>query len=523
MAVPLTGLAKAKSDSDFLPFEKSTLVTPADFIEHAASQEVDIHELYFELRPYEGTVTCLMCHEEDGAQMLDSAHFKWQGKVENIVGMEGMTLGKNQLLNNFCIAVPSNEPRCTMCHTGYGYADQNYDFSDPLNIDCLSCHDQSGTYKKGKPSAGMPEPGVDLQAVAASIRIGSEPTRKACLFCHQSAGGGDNVKHGDLSSDLVAPARENDVHMSADGANFNCIDCHGNNHDPKTGDYNHGIAGMPLHSVHEGEMKQCVDCHGSQETIHRGTDVEGWLANETWHENLACQVCHIPAIARKKPTKTEWYWETAGDLNRVPVIDPVTGMPDYDKMKGDFVWGLNVRPVLRYFNGKWERKVININDGYDAEPISMANPVGDYTDGMIYPFKLMVGSQVVDTVNKTIMVPHLFGPNGENGPNAYWGNWDWDLAIKDAVVITGQDYSGTYGFAKTEMFLTVNHEVAPAEMALGAGIVPDACMDCHHGAVDFTALGWTADPLDGGVRDTTAVVTESSSSLLSVKPAPALD
>ena len=514
LIVPLTGLAKAKSDSGFLPFEASTLVTPADFIEHAASQEVDIHELYFELRPYEGTVTCLMCHEEDGAQMLDSAHFKWEGKVENVVGVEGMTLGKNQLLNNFCIAVPTNEGRCTMCHAGYGYKDGNYDFSDPLNIDCLSCHDQTGTYAKAKKTAGMPVPTVDLQAVAASIRIGSEPTRKACLFCHKSAGGGDNVKHGDLSSDLIAPARENDVHMSADGANFNCIDCHGNNHDPKTGDYNHGIAGMPVHSVHEGEMKQCDDCHGSQQTIHRGTAAETWLTDETWHQNLACQVCHIPAIARKKATKTEWYWSEAGDFDRVPVEIPDTGgMKDYDKMKGEFVWEMNVRPALRYFNGKWKRKFVNVDDKYDSEPIALATPVGEYTDGMIYPFKLMKGNQPVDPTTKTILVPHLFGFAG--GPNPYWVKYDWNLALQDAAAVTGQDYSGTYGLAETEAFLTVNHEIAPAEMALGAGIVPDACMDCHQtpGLVDWEALGWTADPLDGGVRNTTVVATSSNSSL----------
>ena len=45
MSVQLTGMAKAKSDSGYLPFETSTLVTPADFIEHAASQEVDLKKL----------------------------------------------------------------------------------------------------------------------------------------------------------------------------------------------------------------------------------------------------------------------------------------------------------------------------------------------------------------------------------------------------------------------------------------------------------------------------------------------
>jgi len=524
MVFPLVGLSKSVANDDYHKFEKSTLVTPADFIQHAASQEIDIHELFFELRDYEGTKTCLMCHEEDGQQMLDTAHFSWEGATKNVVGLEGEVVGKNNLLNNFCIAVPSNEARCTQCHAGYGYKDATYDFTNPENIDCLSCHDQSGTYKKEAKYAGIPVNSADeLNTIAGSIRIGAEPTRKACLGCHTHAGGGDNVKHGDISTDLIATTREYDVHMGTDGANMSCVDCHGSNHDPKTGDYNHGIAGMPLYSVYEGEMKQCKDCHGSKDTIHVGTSVEEWLVNETWHDRLACQVCHIPAIARKNATKTEWYWETAGDMNRAPVTDPVTGKPDYDKMKGDFVWGINVRPALRYANGKWNRKVIGLNDSYDSEPIDLGSPAGDYNDpkAMIYPFKLMKGSQVVDTVNKTVMVPHLFGTIG--GPNPYWGKWDWNNALIDGAAVTGQDYSGTYGFAQTEMLLSVNHEVAPATQALGSGLIPDSCLDCHESDnVDFQALGWTEDPLNGGYRNTGAVPTENNSNLLGVSDTPVL-
>ena len=51
------------------------------------------------------------------------------------------------------------------------------------------------------------------------------------------------------------------------------------------------------------------------------------------HDRLACQVCHVPAIARKISTKTEWYWDTAGDMSRVPQ-DVGDGRFDYDKKKG---------------------------------------------------------------------------------------------------------------------------------------------------------------------------------------------
>jgi octaheme c-type cytochrome (tetrathionate reductase family) len=473
------------------------LLTTEDFLEYASINDVDIHELYFSTILYEGTQSCMMCHQEEAHQALDMGHFKWQGTVENIVGLEGKTHGKRDLLNNFCIAVPSNEGRCTQCHTGYGWDDAGYDFNDPTNVDCLVCHDQSGTYAKAPTTAGMPDPSVDLNEVARSISLGATPTRKACIGCHAKAGGGDNVKHGDISTDLIATTREYDVHMGSDGANLVCVDCHATNHDPKTGEVNHGNAGMSLHSVYEGEMRGCTDCHGGRDSIHADT-MASFLFQDDRHNRLACQVCHIPAIARAKPTKVEWYWEDAGkDINPIP-IDPETGMATYDKKKGTFVWANDVRPTLRFSNGKWERMVIGLSDTFVEEPIQMAAPQANYTDpeAMIYPFKLMVGNQPVDAENNTVLVPHLFG--GKGGPNPYWAKYDWNLALQDGANYTGQTYSGSYRFADTEMLLSVNHEIAPAEQALGG---MGGCSDCHKsGQIDWQALGWSGDPTEGGTR-----------------------
>ena len=197
------------------------------------------------------------------------------------------------------------------------------------------------------------------------------------------------------------------------------------------------------------------------------------------------------------------------------VIDPETGMPDYDKMKGTFAWANNVRPALRYSNGNWNRMAIGMNDSYDSEPIDLASPQGSYSDpdAMIYTFKKMIGSQPVDPVNGLVVVPHLFG--GKGGPNPYWAKYDWDLAIQDGQAYTGQPYSGTYGFASTEMLLSVNHEVAPKEQALGSGPAPDNCMDCHvGGGVEWDELGWTADPLSGGQR------VDGGESVMLDRPAP---
>jgi octaheme c-type cytochrome (tetrathionate reductase family) len=494
LILPALGLA---GDGGMHRLVVADLVTPEQFLEYATANEIDVHEVYFETMLYEGTESCLLCHEEAGAAALDMGHFKWEGKTDNIAGLEGSVHGKNDLLNNFCIAVPTNEGRCTQCHAGLGYSDSSFNFQDPRNVDCLVCHDQTGTYKKGKTSAGMPDPSVDLNAVARSIAKSAKPTRKNCIGCHANAGGGDNVKHGDLSTDLLATTREFDVHMGVDGADFACVDCHAANHDPKTGTVNHGNAGMSLHSVNEGEMRQCADCHGSVDTIHADKDMVV-MFEDGWHGRLACQVCHIPAIARAISTKTEWYWSDAGkDVSPVPV-DPVTGRPTFDKKKGTFVWSKNVRPTLRFSNGRWNRMVIGVSDTFDKLPIVLAEPLGDRNDpeAMIYPFKLMVGNQPIDPLTNTVLVPHLFGKKG--GDNPFWAKYDWGKALADGAAYTGQNYSGTYTFAATEMLLSVNHEIAPAEQAFGKWD-EGGCRDCHlNDAIDWPALGWSDDPTTGG-------------------------
>ena len=114
------------------------------------SESEQLHKGYFTDNDYEGTQSCLNCHGPIGDEMLTNAHFSWQGVASNIEGYEGEIHGKNDLINNFCIAVPTNEGRCTQCHAGYGYDDNTFAYNDPEAVDCLVCHDQSATYAKGK-------------------------------------------------------------------------------------------------------------------------------------------------------------------------------------------------------------------------------------------------------------------------------------------------------------------------------------------------------------------------------------
>lgn len=122
-------------------------------------------------------------------------------------------------------------------------------------IDCLVCHDRTGTYKKTPTAAGMPDPDVDLVAVAKSV---GRTSRKTCGDCHFNGGGGEAVKHADLSRQLLHPDRNCDVHMG--GFDFQCSECHLTR--------NHKIAGRSSSvPVVEGSMS-CTNCHS--DTPHYG-------------------------------------------------------------------------------------------------------------------------------------------------------------------------------------------------------------------------------------------------------------
>ena len=188
----------------------------------------------------EVTKACLSCHNLAAHQVMESLHWK----LDTVSPTTGKRLGKMHAVNNFCGSPISNEPRCTSCHIGYGWKDKHFDASKEENVDCLACHDTTGTYKKVATDAGHPlyepreiPPGSgkivqppDLSNIAQHV---GKPGRENCGSCHFYGGGGDAVKHGDLDSSMGKPKKVLDVHMGTDGLNMSCADCHTfNNHQP---------------------------------------------------------------------------------------------------------------------------------------------------------------------------------------------------------------------------------------------------------------------------------------------------
>jgi len=460
----------------------------------------------------EVTAACLTCHTEAARQIMRTSHWTWicPRARQQLADEQHIAVGKAEhIINNFCIALPSNEPRCTSCHAGYGWQDKNFDFRNETLVDCLVCHDQTGTYKKFPTGAGHPVyakdfpdgrewpagsgtkwPPVNLSLVAQHV---GKPTRRNCGTCHFFGGGGEGVKHGDMDVSLTSPPRSLDVHMAADGPNFTCMQCHTTRE--------HRVAGrcfevaayetreFVLRGI-ETNLLACEACHGT--TPHP----EHPKLNDHV-DKVSCQACHIPTLARAKATKMWWDWSQAGCKNAAgkPFTeknDP-TGEASYDTMKGAFIWAQDAVPEYVWYNGTLKhtffgdkvddetphgRQCAQAHGAFDrldpAKPAVMINRVRtSYDDptARIWPAKIHRGIQPYDPVNKTLVVAKLF-PCGPDADEAYWKSYDWGRAIAAGMAYSGLPYSGRYDWIQTEMIWPLKHTVAPKTDAV-------QCVECH--------------------------------------------
>ncbi len=202
------------------------------------------------------TRACLACHVDAGKEVMQTSHWTWAGAhAKSPQTGEEIAIGKRNLQNNFCIAIAGNWPRCTSCHVGYGWKDDSFfETATEEQVDCLVCHDTTGSYQKTPTGAGLPAESVDLLAVAESV---GRTSRATCGTCHFKGGGGDGVKHGDLDETMYFPPESVDVHMGKHG--LVCADCHQAEH--------HRIRGRLLPEQEDaGTRVSCVDCHA--ETPH---------------------------------------------------------------------------------------------------------------------------------------------------------------------------------------------------------------------------------------------------------------
>ena len=293
--------------------------------------------------------------------------------------------------------------------------------------------------KEGDQFKFSPADGVDVLKVAQNVQ---KPTSEMCLRCHAGPGGGPNHKHG------VTPTKDSDVHMAKGMA---CIDCHTTKQ--------HKIAGgSDIKAQELLEVKvACSNCH--TEFPHKGSQAA--ILNKH-NERIACQTCHIPAIARdpKMPTVVERDW-TKPVLNEYfqPFLESIeTGLYGPSNKMAN-----NVKPEYRW----WNRMML-------VPP----EPVGSISDSKakIYPWKRTTYTVIGDAATDKV----VFIKAG-----IYSITGDVAMAAKKGAEDGKQTYSGQWKGVAESMVFSLNHQVAPKSEAL-------KCNACHSpaGIMDFKTLGY---------------------------------
>ena len=426
------------------------------------------------IRSYEGSRTCMPCHETQVRDVHASVHYQWQGATPDIAGQEEGVSGKLGQINDFCTYPDINwigrmttvngrvvDGGCAKCHVGLGLKPVAEATVEQLeNIDCLLCH--SETYQRklaGEPGSFYFTPDEEkmgMTAVAAAEQL-HLPTSGTCLNCHTKSGGGNNFKRGDIEEAHRSATKDFDVHLAgkdADGAGLSCLDCHTS--------VNHRIAGRgsDLRPRETDTRLMCESCHDSRP--HDDNRLDRHTAR------LNCTVCHIPSFAKVAPTDMRRDFSQPGELHET------TGLYEPHMMKA-----AHVTPEYRFFNGR----SLFYQFGEPVEPdgngvVTLSEPEGTIHDpaAKIYAFKRHTAVQAVD-FDERRLIPLKMGILFQTG-NA-------EQAIINGAETIGWGYSG-HEFVETERYMGLFHEVAPAEQAL-------ECENCHSdsGRMDFDALGYT--------------------------------
>jgi len=407
------------------------------------------------------TEECLMCHEDSGSEILQSNH--WNSLTSNVSSSTKYEYpsGKHIPINNFCLAISDTSAQCTTCHLPLSGKDESFEFNVAENIDCLVCHEQSGTYKRLPFGNGLPAAEIDLLAAAQSV---GKPKSDNCGTCHFSGSGGAMMKSGVMDKSLINPTEEIDYHIG--GLGFGCSDCHE----------------VKSHNISSGSKVTCENCHDAsphkKELLNQHTS------------SVACQTCHIPTYARTEPAIVSWDWSKAGE-DKDSLIDEF-GEETYYKSRGELVWGKNIRPEYYWANGS--------NDYYElgekndkAKLIELNRPAGKISDpkSKISPFKVVNVKQPYDPVNKYLIIPRIDGEEG------YSKTFNWVTASEEGMKDLKLGFSGSVDFIETKMYWPIDHMVMSSDNAL-------KCTSCHgkggEGLLKWKELGYPDDPIKKGGR-----------------------
>jgi hypothetical protein len=436
------------------------------------------HAEYFD--EYEGTKTCLECHEKEAKSFFHSQHYQWRGDAPGIVNANGEKLGKMNTMNDFCTNPLANwignslnpdgqvvAQGCSKCHAGLGLKPEPVMSREQLeNIDCLVCHasgyrrdlyEKDGGGWEWKPILWKNREGMNSVAKRISL-----PQRVMCLRCHAGAGGGPNYKRGDIEYALADCDSSFDVHMATEGNNMQCTTCHagadhrvrGRGADLSGTDY----PARPLSCSTAG-------CHG--ETPHAVPILDRHT------QRVSCTVCHIREFAKTDATDMVRDWSRP------------THIAEGNKFAATIDKQMNVEPVYAWYDGRTRlQKMGEPVHVRDDGTVGIMTPVATRRDGdaKIHAFKLH--RAVLPMLEDRRWIIPL-------AVEEFFTDGNIDRAVRGAAKeVYGID-NPEYTWIRSVRYMGIYHEVQPASQAL-------ECLECHgpRGRMDWKALGYRGDPLD---------------------------
>lgn len=412
-------------------------------------------------------------------------------------------------INTYCGA-HENSPRftCAGCHVGNGrFPSAELPTPEPdrlaelSNIDCLMCHQE--TYKRfptgqfepleivaigadGNPDPSLPPivrtesmgiPIIDpvtqdflfepADSNSTLVKLGGSPlmgdrvtaaqtvhatTRKACLNCHAKAGGGDGTKRGDMSSALIDPEPHIDIHMSSNGQNLVCADCH------SVGNHRMRGRGLDLRPNDTPEQFNCESCH--DQPPHE----DSTLNSHT--ERVACQTCHIPTYGKGVPTEVNRDWEDP-HYSAAACNGRGGWLPREDKAS-------DLIPSYQWFDGTSQVYVLGedlsnypattLDDGSQAITLGVPNGSVNGTGSKIYPMKEHTSKSAVHLASNTLIAHSTF---------EFFRTGSFSAAVESALQQTERD-GDRYEVAQVHTFQTINHGVEGSDAALDCGSCHDS-------------------------------------------------
>jgi hypothetical protein len=406
---------------------------------------------------WQGTKTCLQCHNAEAAALFNSIHYQWLGKTPDMRSGPDIQGKLDVGVNSYCINTTGNWNGCSACHVGLGKRPSSVMTQEQLeNIDCMICHQEA--YRRIK-SNGEFIPDADRMSITMvqAARTVHKPTRTTCLQCHAKGGGGDNYKRGDMAlAHSNTQDTDFDVHMAVTGGDLNCQECHTTDR--------HRIAGRgsDLRPTDLDVDIDCTDCHFGKKTAtgHDEPEVNRHVAR------IACQTCHIPRYARNasdttaaETTETHRDW-TKPHKTTSGAIHPTPTMAD------------NLIPKYAWWDGRSVSYLL-FDDAVKnpvTDTIATSQPLGSVSGmtGRLFPFKYKTAYQpLVQGHNQLIALD----------TSVYFASGDTNAAIQSGLSNMGYSPDEPYTWVTTDTLQLITHEIPPADAALD-------CNKCHDGYDD---------------------------------------